>query len=285
MLTIVDKTIHYIKNIRTLQQINIALSRAAATSSLRNLNLSNPISWEFSGFSQNGEDGIIDLLCSKITQPNRYFFEIGAADGLENNTSWLAIAKKYSGIMIEGNPKLAKRLAMLMGSFNLGVEVKNIFVTKNNINEMINLLLYSDPDLFSLDIDGNDYHILNAFLTAGLRPKVLALEYNSAFGPHKAITIPYNEDFNYLAAHVSGLYYGVAINAWIKLLTQFGYQFVTVDSNGVNAFFIDPNCFSQAFIRSLQPLMFTENFYQLKKYKGTSASQFDIIQHMNFEEV
>jgi len=44
-----------------MQQITLALARGGAPSSLRNIDPFNPGSWEFCGFSQNGEDGIIDL--------------------------------------------------------------------------------------------------------------------------------------------------------------------------------------------------------------------------------
>lgn len=69
----------------------MSLARGAATSALRNLDMSNLSSWEFSGFSQNGEDGIIDVLTRNIVEPNRYFIEIGASDGVENNTASVLI--------------------------------------------------------------------------------------------------------------------------------------------------------------------------------------------------
>jgi hypothetical protein len=37
-----------------------AYSRAAATAATRVVEATDPISWEFAGFSQHGEDGIID---------------------------------------------------------------------------------------------------------------------------------------------------------------------------------------------------------------------------------
>src|SRR4029079_4576029 len=85
-------------------RIALALARAAATSSLRRIDPATPSTWEFSGFSQHGEDGILDYLCGHLRQPNRYFIEIGASNGLENNTTWLAVAKRYGGLMIDGGP-------------------------------------------------------------------------------------------------------------------------------------------------------------------------------------
>src|SRR5690242_11526051 len=65
-------------------KISVALARAAATAPLRTIDPKDPRTWEFSGFSQHGEDGIIDYLCSQILNPTRFFFEIGAANGIEN---------------------------------------------------------------------------------------------------------------------------------------------------------------------------------------------------------
>ncbi len=281
----IKRIINYIQTTRNLQRVNLGLSRAATTSHLRILDDVYPPTWEFSGFSQNGEDGIIDFLLQKLLRKNRYFVEIGSADGLENNTAWLAIGKKFSGLMIEGDPKLALRLKKSIGAFNLGVEGLQAFVTRENSADILQKMLFTEPDLFSLDIDGNDYYILEALLTNGFKPKIIVVEYNSAFGPDNAITIPYQKEFNYLSAHPSGLYYGVSISAWHKLLERFHYQFVTVDSNGVNAFYVDPNLFKTPFLQEIKPLVFAENFYQFQKYKQPWQTQFKLIEKMPFEVV
>lgn len=278
------KLINYLQTSRTLARVNMALSRAQS-GNYRKLCAKTPTSWEFCGFSQNGEDGIIDYLCLQITDPNRYFVEIGAADGLENNTAWLAIARKFSGLMIEGCANLAGRAAKAIPAYNLGVKVLNCFVDKNNIQAVLQECLYQDPDVFSLDIDGVDYYILDAMLHTGFRPKIIVVEYNSAFGPEKALTVPYQDAFDYTRAHSSGLYYGVSVAAWRKLLEKAGYQFVTVDSNGVNAFFIDPTCFSSDFITKLTPKYFAENFYQRQKFKGDWTKQFAQISSKPFEVI
>ena len=280
----INKAIQFVRRQQTFSRVNVALSRAATTSNLRNLVDSSPITWEFSGFSQNGEDGINDYLTQKIMTPNRYFIEIGAADGLENNTSWFAIAKKYSGVMIEGDDRLSLRLAQTMACFNMGVDVKQSFVTLKTIPKLLAQFQTLNPDLFSIDIDGNDYHILKKMLDEGFQPKIIAVEYNSAFGPEKACTIPYQEKFYYRDAHPTGLYYGVSLQAWKNLLLSRDYTFVTVDSRGVNAFFIHRRYFQSTFIDSLHPLQFVENFYQFKQY-GTWENQFQHIEKLPTEEI
>jgi len=281
----ITRVINALTQFRTLSRMNIAFSKAAVAAPLRQLDDSNPLTWEFSGFSQNNEDGIIDYLCSKLLTRNRYFVEIGSADGLENNTAWLALAKKYSGLMVEGNSNLAKSIKKNVCAYNLGVELSNIFITKENLSEFLSLCQHHNPDVFSIDIDGNDYHILSSLLERGFLPKIIVVEYNSAFGPSQALTIPYIPLFNYAKAHPSGIYYGVSLQAYQRLLHKYHYQFVSVESNGVNAFFIHKNDFSKEFVEKLRGLDFAENFYQKKKLKVDWAEQFKMIEHCDLVEV
>ena len=105
----------YQLNARAHPRIAIALARAAATSALRQLDPARPSTWEFTGFSQNGEDGIVDYLCGRLLRPHRYFIEIGASNGLENNTTWLAMARRYAGLMIDGDPSKVAECAQTFG--------------------------------------------------------------------------------------------------------------------------------------------------------------------------
>lgn len=80
------------------------------------------------------------------------------------------------------------------------------------------MMLYSNPDLFSLDVDGNDYYLAKAVMKAGVRPKIFVVEYNSTFGPTKSIIIKYEEKFDFLKAHESNLYFGISISGWKNFL-------------------------------------------------------------------
>jgi hypothetical protein len=54
------------------------------------------------------------------------------------------------------------------------------------------------------------------------------------------------------------LIYGVSVSAWRKLLGQYRSKFVIVESSGVNAFFVDPSVFPQAFIDEVRDVDFCE---------------------------
>lgn len=281
----VDKLTRYMRHIRSMQRINMALARGAAASASRIIDLTNPSTWEFSGFSQNGEDGIIDVLTRQIIRPNHYFIEIGASDGLENNTTWIAMTRRFSGIWVEGDAEASDWCRYVFTSLNYGVESIRMFVTRDNVSELKKMALHTDPDVFSIDVDGNDYYLAEAVLSSGFRPKIFIVEYNSAFGPEISVTIPYKEDFRVGQGFRENLYYGCSVGAWRKLFSRHGYTFVTVDLNGVNAVFINPEEFDAGFVCALAGGDFSENFSQMREYKVDWPRQFDFIRNREIEEI
>lgn len=258
------------------------LARGAATSAARRIDACHPISWEFSGFSQNGEDGIIDYLSRRLAHPNRYFVEIGAGDGIENNSSWLARARRFSGLMIEGRRDLARTARQIEP---VGTDVLNWFVAVENIHALGELSLFPNPDVFSLDIDGNDYHIARAMLEYGFRPKICVVEYNATFGPDAALSIPYQMNFDVRRDDASGLHFGVSIAGWKRLFERHGYCFVTVDSNGVNAVFVDPAELVDTNVGDFRGLSFAENFYQLQVHREGFQERFERIRHLPLQSI
>lgn len=264
-------------------RMEMAFARGALNVATRHVDDARAASWEFSAFSQNGEDGIIDHLLSLLTEPNRYFVEVGAADGLENNSSYLAFAKKYNGLMVEGSADRSRRASEFLQPFNWSVRYLNMFVEPATADVLVSEAMYRDPDFFSLDIDGNDYFVMEALLRAGLRPKVVCVEYNSTFGPLAARSIVYTPQLDYLAHHPSQLYYGISVTGWRRLFSRYGYTFVTVDTRGVNAFFVR----SEVVVLppDLQSLAFAENATQLLRTGAGWESQWAQIQREPFIEV
>jgi len=284
-LVLLKKIKNIISENRYQHYVSQSLARASVLHSSRRIDPSSPDTWEFSGFSQNGEDGIIDYLVENLIESDRYFIEIGASLGIDNNTAWLAIAKKFSGLMIEGSFDKSSMAQKLISPHNIGVNCINMFVDKDSVTELRSISLTDTPDFFSLDIDGNDYYLMRELLSSGFRPKIIAAEFNSAFGPEKSITITYDKDFEFDLNGGQYLYYGVSIQAWRQLLCGVGYKFVTVEKNGVNGFFIWPTAFNQGFVDAIKGVDFRENFFQLKKYKMGWEQQFQLISHRDFFEV
>jgi len=270
----------YLTDSHDLQRIAIALAKGNASRGARRLDLRRPGTWEFSGFSQNGEDGILDVLLSHLPAASRDCLEIGAADGVQNNTTWLALTQLYRVVMVEGDPARSAKAQRLLGASAIATSFACRFVTRDNAAELISLVGSATPDLLSLDIDGNDWYVAQALLRAGMRPKIIAVEYNSTFGPERSVTIPYAADFDYTRAHPTRLYYGASLRAWHTLFEAQGYRFVTVDRNGVNAFFADPAAIDRAFLDAVEPLAWAENVYQVRACGARGEAQYALIREM-----
>lgn len=274
------KPIRLLQHIRSYQRLNLAMARAGASAPLRQLDPARPLTWEFCGFSQHGEDGIIDYLTRQLRQPNGYFIEIGCANGLENNSTWLALGRAYAGLMIDGNPANVDWARYLLLPLNYGLQFRSMFVTRENIAELKSEARHLDPDLFSLDIDGNDYHIAQALVAAGFRPRIWVVEYNSAFGPERSVTVPYNPSFKVSNQPGLDLYSGCSLEAWRRFMTKAGLQFVTVDSCGCNAVFIDPSHFPDGFAGRLEGSGFRDNRSHVRAYGGDWRTHYQPIAHL-----
>jgi len=279
----VRRLARYLRSIPRLQRVNMSLARGGVARAARVIDPTSPASWEFSGFSQNGEDGIIEYLLQGVREPNRYFVEIGSSDGLENNTTWLAMTRRFSGLWIEGDPDTSSLAREVFGAFNHGVEALNLFVTRANAGQLVSRMVHANPDLFSLDVDGTDYHLAEALFENGFKPSVCVVEYNSAFGPEARITVPYDRPAQ--EPVIAKLYYGCSVSGWRAAFARWGYRFACVDSNGVNAFFVDPQQVSTGTLDTNRSLHFAENYAQLRENGGPWTIQWKRVEHLPFMEI
>jgi hypothetical protein len=111
------------------------------------------------------------------------------------------------------------------------------FITAENINSIITENgIHGEIGILSVDIDGNDWFILEA-ITA-YKPRILICEYNDTFGKDRKISIPYDAKFYRTEKHYSNLYFGASLAAITFLADQKGYSFVGINSNCNNAFFV-----------------------------------------------
>jgi hypothetical protein len=185
--------------------------------------------------SRQDEDGLLLHIFKNIGVCRRTFLEIGVQDGLECNTANLSRHLGWEGVLMEGDPDLAKEAERNYCAFTK-VIVKQAFVTRENIDQLLsNCGVDRDCDLFSLDIDGNDYWIWEAL--ADFRPRVVVIEYNHALGPERSVTIPYDPQFRHRAKHPRG-YLGASLRAMQRLGARRGYALVGSSSFGPNAFFV-----------------------------------------------
>ena len=198
---------------------------------------------EFRVSSQWGEDGIIDWLTENIPVTNATFVEFGVENYQEANTRFLLQNRNWRGLVMDGNADYMASVRQEEIYWRYDIQAVPALITKDNINTLLTENgITGDIGLLSIDIDGNDYWVLDAMTT--ISPRILVCEYNPILGDRHAITVPYAPDFDRLTAHQCGLYFGASIKAIRELAAQKGYEFVGTCSNGINAFFVRHDLFS-----------------------------------------
>lgn len=192
----------------------------------------------FKAYSCGEEDGIIQEIMNRIQPSSKSFVEIGCADGLENNTHFLLL-NGWRGVWIDANKKKIDNAADKLGGSQFDrLLLRHSFVTTTNVKELLReaseYFNVASLDFFSLDIDGNDYHVMNSVLQSGLLPSVLCLEYNGKYPPPVSLSVSLDDKFEWQCDD----YMGVSLTAWYELLSPAGYSLVTCDVLGNNSFWV-----------------------------------------------
>lgn len=189
---------------------------------------------EFQVFSQNGEDGILAEIFRRIGVSSKSFVEIGAGDGLENNTT-LLLVQNWSGYWVEANAQL---IATVRRLFHRPIQqgrlkVAQAFVTAENVQSVQQELgVPEEADLLSLDADRNTYWIWAAL--PRLRARVVVVEYNASFPP----PIDWKVEYDAARKWNESLYVGASLKAYELLGRERGYSLVACDLSGTNAVFV-----------------------------------------------
>jgi hypothetical protein len=181
--------------------------------------------------SQNSEDGILLALFHEagVTSGGR-FVELGSGSS-GGNAAMFAAEFGWTGLMVEGDQGKAAMAARRYPN----VQAVCAWITPESVNQLLEQHGYTgDVDLLSVDVDGNDYWVWQALTACSGR--VVVLEYNSMFGPDRAVTIPYDPQFNRRDHRFC--YFGASLTALTKLSASKGYRLVAVEPTGVNAFFL-----------------------------------------------
>lgn len=187
-------------------------------------------------YSQNGEDGIINEIFSRIGTTNRFFVEFGVQDARECNTRYLLEKKEWTGLWLDGKGDNKK--------------IKKAFITTENINKVFDK--HNVPavfDLLSIDIDGNDLWVWKA-LGRDYQPRMVVVEYNAVWSARKSQVIKYSPDFRWDGSPN----FGASLSALYKLAKLKGYELICCNKMGVNAFFIRSDiCAGNKLITPLNP--------------------------------
>lgn len=167
-------------------------------------------------YSQNGEQAHILHYLDTIGIKEGHLVDLGAGDGYTMSNTRALLERGWTGDLYDGDPKGAKDVQRAWidlewaGAQNLECQFLNI------------------------DLDGNDWHILNAALECSTQsPSLIVAEINPIFQWNEAKVMPYNE------VHVwkGDTYYGMSLAACGKLCAKYGYALAYLHA-GINAFLL-----------------------------------------------
>lgn len=212
--------------------------------------------------SQWGEDGILEELFKRIGEGNKTCIEFGAYDGPHLSNTWnLWFNKKWKALLIEGNPSRANKLKEYTKS-HPHVKAIEAFVANSgdkSIESIIDKEWKGTPkiDLISIDIDGNEYYILESL--EKYKPRVIVIEYNPTIPPHLEIIQKPDQ------------YFGSSASSITKLAEKKGYKLV--EMVGTNCFFVQDAEYGKVYDREyMVDDLFPREFltYIIESYDGYS---------------
>jgi hypothetical protein len=136
--------------------------------------------------SQDGEDGIIERIFSRVSPASRLCVEFGAWDGKHLSNVWNLWANEgWSAVLIEADPAKHRELAAATAD-NPKVATLCGYVTAEGEGRLDRLLAGAAPpgpiDLLSIDIDGNEYDVWRSVTDRPVR--VVIVEHNPTIPPH-----------------------------------------------------------------------------------------------------
>ncbi len=215
--------------------------------------------YEHKGFSQHGEDGIIEEIFHRIGTTSRFFVEFGCGKHGTENNSLLLLLKGWQGIWMECNAVHVKRIKDKFRSLveNKKLAVCPAFVTSENVNEIFtDLNVPKEFDLLSIDIDGNDYWVWQAL--GEFSPRLVVIEYNAIFPASMKWVMKEDKSYRWDGSS----HFGASLKSMELLGAQKGYKLVGCDFCGVNAFFVRQDLVGDHFLTPFT----SENHYEPPRY-------------------
>ena len=235
------------------EQVRIALAATPRFQDGRRL-----LRFEHQVFSQGGEDGAIREIFRRIGEGTRRFVELGAGNGLENNTTFL-LQQGWSGAWIEGDRRncdaIRRKFHARMASGEL--VLAGVFVDVQNAATHLPEWARSEEfDLLSLDLDRNTLPIWQAL--GALRARVIVVEYNAVWPADMEYSVPYAADRSWNGSS----HFGASLKALEMHGRKIGYALVGCDSAGSNAYFVRSDLVADRFCEPFS----AENHYEPIRY-------------------
>lgn len=183
-----------------------------------------------SKFSNFDEEQILKRYIAQLLprEHNRTAVDVGAGDGIRRSNTYALFRDGWKGVGVEYDSQTAFKLA---GAYRFypNVSVCRCRITPDNIVPLLQAYeIEPEFSVLSLDIDGNDYWVLNALLQH-FRPQIIVTEINEKIPPPIKFVVKYNPDFQ-LRHH----FYGYSMMMLEELMERHNYALLELEYN--NAF-------------------------------------------------
>lgn len=184
------------------------------------------------GGSQSNEALILSNLITLHDRIPKTFVEFGFS-GWEFNCDDLCKDKTWQGLLIDADPY---NCWTANARFGKAINVRQAWITRDNIKGIVGSWLGDQQlGILSIDVDGNDWWLLKEL--SHIRPAIIIMEYNSAFGLNKISAI-YDQNFDRQNKHERWTYYGASLTIISDYLKEEGYELTAISESGVNAFYL-----------------------------------------------
>lgn len=208
--------------------------------------------------SEHGEDGVIKHIFEIIGAESHSCAELGALNGVHGSNVWHLVKElEWAGVLIEADKTYFEKLQKEYVNIERALCV-NAFVSFEG-EQSLDKIFARTPlphmfDLFSLDIDGNEYHIWDSVIN--YRPRVMLVEFNPS--------IP--NDVLFIQPRDMKIFQGSSLRAFVELGKRKGYEMIA--ANETNAFFVLKELFSKFGItdNSIEALH-TDHRYETKLFQ------------------
>lgn len=188
--------------------------------------------------SQLGQDLVLVLIFQAIGVYNQYYVEFGArrpeilnSTHFRNNCGW-------AGCLFDADPgNWGKKHDLKLPYKNIEL-IKKEHITSENINEVFQK--HKVPlkfDLLTVDIDRNDYWVMEALNEKKFSPRVVCIEYSSYWKLDEPYVIRNNPEKFWDGKSITG----ASLGAIDKMMRKKGFSFVT-EIGGNHAIYVQKKC-------------------------------------------
>jgi len=196
----------------------------------------------------------------------RTVVDIGAGNGVRWSNSYALILENWKALSVEADPQKYGLMSRAYRRFPNATACQSL-AAPGNVGQMLeDFGIEKEFGVLSLDIDGNDYWVLDAILSR-FRPGLVVTEINENIPPPLRFVVKFDPDFQ-LRHH----FFGHSISALEDLGKRHGYGILELEYNNA---FLAPQELAARYFRDAKSV-YDEGYVNRPERKTRFASNMDM---------